>query len=47
MKKVMYISFSSKRDIINPQIYVDNLTSTNTSKITSGYVYIEYIPKRG
>ena len=37
----------NKGDTINPQIYVDNLTSTNISKITSGYVYIEYIPKRG
>ena len=37
----------NKGDTINPQIYIDNLTSTNTSKITSGYVYIEYIPKRG
>lgn len=36
-----------KGDVINPQIYIDNLTSTNTSNITSGYVYIEYIPKRG
>lgn len=35
-----------KGDVINPQIYVDNLTSTNTSNITNGYVYIEYIPKR-
>lgn len=37
----------NKGDVITPQIYVDNLTSTNTSKIISGYVYIEYIPKRG
>lgn len=36
-----------KGDVINPQIYIDNLTSTNISNITSGYVYIEYIPKRG
>lgn len=37
----------NKGDVIIPQIYIDNLTSTNTSKIISGYVYIEYIPKRG
>ena len=37
----------NKGDVITPQIYVDDLTSTNTSKIISGYVYIEYIPKRG
>lgn len=36
----------SKGDIVKSQIYVDNLTSTNTSKIIHGYVYIEYIPKR-
>lgn len=36
----------NKGDVIIPQIYIDNLTSTNTSKIISGYVYIEYIPKR-
>lgn len=36
----------SKGDIIMSQLYVDDLTSTNTSKIINGYVYIEYIPKR-
>lgn len=37
----------SKGDIMMPQLYVDDLTSTNISKIINGYVYIEYIPKRG
>lgn len=37
----------SKGDVIKPQIYVDNITSTNTTNISSGYIYIEYIPKRG
>lgn len=37
----------SKGDTMMSQIYVDNLTSTNTSKIIHGHVYIEYIPKRG
>ena len=36
----------SKGDTIMSQIYVDNLISTNTSKIIHGHVYIEYIPKR-
>lgn len=37
----------SKGDTMMSQIYADNLTSTNTSKIIHGHVYIEYIPKRG
>lgn len=37
----------SKGDTMMSQLYIDDLTSTNTSKIINGYVYIEYIPKRG
>lgn len=37
----------TKNAIIQPQIYVDNIASTDTTKINNGKVYIEYIPKRG
>lgn len=30
--------------VVNPEIYVDNISNTGKSRITGGYVYIEYLP---
>ena len=47
MDDCVVIGDFSKGDTMMSQLYIDDLTSTNTSKIINGYVYIEYIPKRG